>query len=272
VKGDFSMDAPTFVGGTGEPLVLLHGATMSWRVWEPLLPSLTERHRVLAPTLPAHAGHPASKAVLTLDDLVDAVESTMDREDVTSAHVAGNSLGGLVAMELARRGRARSVYAISPAGGWTPDGGTRIANSVAAQQRAVRLIRHAIPVAMRAAWLRRLAFRDVAVRGDKLTPDAATRSLLTTADSTLFEHLSAVVVARSYGDLGVPIRIAWPEDDRIIPLDPHGKGWHALIPGASWTDLGRVGHVPMIDEPHLVARLLLDWLSASEGADLHRAH
>ena len=44
-------------GGEGPPLVLLHGFTGSWRIWELVLPALERRHDVLAPTLPGHAGH-----------------------------------------------------------------------------------------------------------------------------------------------------------------------------------------------------------------------
>ncbi|MFD8104456.1 alpha/beta fold hydrolase [Nocardia fluminea] len=257
-----SVDAPVFLGGDGEPVVLLHGATMSWQVWEPMLASLVERHRVLAPTLLAHIGNPAPTLVVTLDDLVDAVESEMDRAGFGTAHIAGNSLGGLVAMELARRGRARSVFAISPAGGWTPEGGDGISRKVANQQWATRRVRRLIPFMMRFDWARRHAFRDVALRADKISPAAAVTSLRATAAATIFERITGVVVARAYGELGVPVLIAWPEEDRIIPLRPHGMGWRALVPDARWIEIGGVGHVPMIDEPDLVKRLLTDWIGA----------
>ncbi|MFC9964518.1 alpha/beta fold hydrolase [Nocardia ignorata] len=255
-----SADAPVFLGGDGEPVVLLHGATMSWRVWEPLLPSLVERHRVLAPNLLAHIGNPALTVVVTLDDLVDAVEVEMDRAGFGTAHIAGNSLGGLVAMELARRGRARSVFAISPAGGWTPADGEAISRKVANQQWLTRRVHRLIPFMMRFEWARRQAFRDVALRADKLSPAAAVTSLQATAAATIFERITGVVVARSYGELGAPVLIAWPEEDLIIPLRPHGMGWRALVPDARWVEIGGVGHVPMIDEPDLVKRLLTDWI------------
>ncbi|MFE3291414.1 alpha/beta fold hydrolase [Rhodococcus sp. NPDC059234] len=251
--------APSFVGGAGEPLVLLHGATMSWRVWEPLLPLLAPHHRILAPTLPGHAGSPATAPVMTLADLVDSVESAMDDESVPTAHIAGNSLGGLVAMELARRGRARTVVAISLAGGWTPEGGTAVARTVSGGQNLVRRIRPILPVAMRVPWMRRLAFRDVARDGARLSAGRAVRSLCATADSTLFEHFHEVAVAGPYPGGDAPVLIVWPTRDRIIPLRPHGIGWRSLVPGATWRVMGGVGHVPMLDDPERVARTILEW-------------
>src|SRR4051794_40418462 len=105
-------------GGDGPPLVLLHGFTDTWRTWEPVLPALERRHDVLAPSLAGHAGGPPLPRALTHATLADAVERAMDAAGWATAHVAGNSLGGYVALQLAARGRAESVVALAPAGGW----------------------------------------------------------------------------------------------------------------------------------------------------------
>ncbi|MDQ4119018.1 MAG: alpha/beta fold hydrolase, partial [Actinomycetota bacterium] len=81
---------------------------------------IERRHRVLAPTL---AGHLSGTPLAVAPDhvvpfLVDDVEQTMSDTGMETAHIVGNSLGGWVALELARRGRARSVVALSPAGAW----------------------------------------------------------------------------------------------------------------------------------------------------------
>jgi pimeloyl-ACP methyl ester carboxylesterase len=94
-------------GGEGPPLVLVHGFTGSWRIWELVLPALERRHEVLAPTLPGHAGGPPLAAELTHDTIPDAIERAMDAAGFETAHIAGNSLGGFVALQLAARGRAR---------------------------------------------------------------------------------------------------------------------------------------------------------------------
>src|SRR5215212_6690097 len=102
------------------PIVLLHGATSSARVWDPLLPTLSRKYRVFAPTLAGHHGGPALPAdpAAVVDKIVDVMCRQLDEAAIDTAHIVGNSLGGWVALELARRGRAQSVLALSPAGAW----------------------------------------------------------------------------------------------------------------------------------------------------------
>ena len=96
----------------------MHGFTDTWRTWELVLPALERRHDVLAPTLPGHAGGPPIEGEITDRLIADAVEQAMDDAGFVTAHIVGNSLGGFVALQLAARGRADSVVALAPAGGW----------------------------------------------------------------------------------------------------------------------------------------------------------
>src|SRR5215212_11211404 len=118
-------------GGSGEPLVLIHGIGHTWRGWKPMLPSLEERFDVLAVDLPGFGRSEPFPAGFdsTPEALADAVEDEMGRAGFDRAHIAGNSLGGWIALELARRGRAETVTAISPAGlqhGRERDGGVAV--------------------------------------------------------------------------------------------------------------------------------------------------
>ena len=105
-------------GGSGPPLVCLHGITDTWRTWELVLPALERHHEVLAPTLAGHAGGPPIEGEISEAVLADAVEAAMDEAGFATAHIVGNSLGGYVSLQLAARGRAESVVALAPAGGW----------------------------------------------------------------------------------------------------------------------------------------------------------
>src|SRR5580704_15954876 len=105
-------------GGSGPPMVCLHGFTDTWRTWELVLPALEREHDVLAPTLAGHAGGPAIAGEPHDGTIADAVERAMDEAGFETAHLVGNSLGGYVALQLAERGRAESVVALAPAGGW----------------------------------------------------------------------------------------------------------------------------------------------------------
>src|SRR6185369_1457079 len=107
---------PAHRGGSGEPLLLLHGFTDTWRTWEPVLPALERRFEVLAPTLAGHAGgKPFPEGGASDAFLVDALEAMLDELGWEAPAVAGNSLGGYAALRLAERGRARAVVALAPA-------------------------------------------------------------------------------------------------------------------------------------------------------------
>ncbi|QFS90343.1 Soluble epoxide hydrolase [Mycobacterium sp. THAF192] len=99
-------------------IVLLHGATSSRRAWDDVIPAIESQHKVLAPTLAGHlGGRPmVAQPPQVVDSIVDDMCAHLDALDVDSAHLVGNSLGGWVALEMARRGRAKSVLALSPAG------------------------------------------------------------------------------------------------------------------------------------------------------------
>ncbi len=97
-------------GGSGPPLVLLHGRGAAAGMWFPLLPHLARAHRVLAVDLP---GFGASRGVAfagggveaALAFFVDPVEAWLTAEGVAAPEIVGHSLGGLVAIELALRRR-----------------------------------------------------------------------------------------------------------------------------------------------------------------------
>src|SRR4051812_23829734 len=115
---------PAHRGGSGPPLVCLHGFTDTWRTWELVLPQLERHHDVLAPTLLGHAGGPPIEREIDDALLADAVERAMDEAGFETAHIVGNSLGGYLALQLAARGRAESVVALAPAGGWAVEDGS----------------------------------------------------------------------------------------------------------------------------------------------------
>ena len=101
---------PGYRGGVGEPLLLIHGGGGTWQQWRAVIPLLEAQHEVLAPNLVGHyGGAPAPQgAEASLDLFVDGVERDMDAVGWPTAHVVGTSLGGLVALVLAKRGRART--------------------------------------------------------------------------------------------------------------------------------------------------------------------
>src|SRR5205823_10601296 len=179
VESDAMAETPEhrYHDGAGEPIVFLHGFTGTWHHWRPLLRPLAARYEVIAPTLAGHDGGPPypPDCDITLEQGTDSLEGHLDELGVGSAHLVGNSMGGALALELAKRGRARSLVALSPAGGWTDgDGETlRLARFFARQLRLTKAAAPRLPVMMCRPRSRRLALRDAMYRGERLTPSEA---------------------------------------------------------------------------------------------------
>src|ERR1700761_8792468 len=213
---------PEHRGGAGEPLLLLHGFTANWRTWELVLPALEARHDVLAPTLIGHSGGPPVPPGGASDTaIVDALEATMDELGWETAHLAGNSLGGYIAFQLAARGRARSVVALAPAGGWTRDDPAfgRALDYFRETQAKVRAAASRADQIVSTPEGRRRATVDYASTDAHMSADLI-RSLLLGSAACHGAEAYIDFAAREGWDLDAdpvdcPVRIVWGTEDRI---------------------------------------------------------
>jgi pimeloyl-ACP methyl ester carboxylesterase len=257
--------------GSGEPVVLIHGFTGTWHHWRPVLADLVARYEVIAPTLAGHDGGPPFPAgvAMTFPSAADSFETHLDELGVDTAHFVGNSLGGALALELAKRGRARSVVALSPGGGWELGGPEpeRIARFFARQMRMVRVSRKQIPRLMRRPGARKLALRDIMRHGELIAPADAIDMSLDPLGCTVFDAVLASLRAgrghlEDLDRVAAPTLIAWAEFDRMLPLATCSARLKREIPDAEFRVLPRVGHVPMWDDTRLVVKTITDWVEA----------
>jgi pimeloyl-ACP methyl ester carboxylesterase len=257
-------------GGAGEPLVLIHGGGGTWRQWRPVIPLLEPQHEVLAVNLVGHWGGPPAPPGLeaSIDLFVDGVERDMDAAGWPTAHVAGTSLGGLVALVLARRGRARTCTAMATIGGWERGGdlGLRlIARSYGFFHRVTRLMARDPARWSRRPRLRRLLYWHHFARPDRMDPADTARMIVGMANCTILPAL--LTWARQHpGPTGLdrircPVQVLFPTRDLVFPRRRYGKRLLEALPGAEVHDLPGAGHVATWDEPELVARAILDFTS-----------
>jgi len=249
------MDLDQHRGGSGEPLVLVHGLGHTWRGWKPMLPLLEEHFDVLAVDLPGFGYSPPLPpgTESTPETLADAVENAMDAAGFERAHIAGNSLGGWIALELARRGRAVTVVALSPAGMWhaRERGWTRLV------MRSLRWLARHMPTPeplLRTAAGRTLLAGPLFARAWRLDPDdlAETLRLYGYApgfDETLERSLAGQV--RGLEQIGCPVLLLWGARD-ILLLPRQGRRFERLIPDCELRYLKGLGHTPMSDDPELL--------------------
>ena len=262
--------------GEGEPVVLLHGFTGHWRHWKPVLADLVARYEVIAPTLSGHNGGPAYPSGAGLEKVADAGDSLelhLDELGVGTAHFVGNSMGGALALELAKRGRARSVVAFSPGGGWELGGPEpeRIARFFARQMRMIRGSRRQVPRIMRRPGTRRLAMRDIMRHGELISPaDAVELSLDPLACTVVDDVLASLRAGRAHledlDQVAAPTLIAWAQLDRILPLATCSERFKREIPNVEFRVLPRVGHVPMWDDTRMVVEAITEWVEAHRAS------
>jgi pimeloyl-ACP methyl ester carboxylesterase len=248
-------------GGSGPPLVCLHGFTDTWRTWDLVRPALERRFDVFTPTLPGHAGGPAL-GELGETVMVDAVERALDEAGIETAHVAGNSLGGFVALQLAARGRARSVVALAPAGGWAVDDasyGEMLRQFVSMHE----LAQQAAPFVDELVAdedVRRQATAVVVERWEHIPPELVAHLIVGVSRcevAPLIELALEVEWQLDAERVDCPVRIVWGTSDRVLPL-PSGavRFREEWLPRAEWIELEGVGHCPHLDVPAETAELI----------------
>lgn len=241
------------------PLVLLHGVTGSGRIWQDVVPLLSEHHDVHTPTLLGHRGGPAiQRRPARVSDMVDAVQRYLDEHDLARPHLAGNSLGGWVSIELARRGRAASVCAFSPAGfWWDSESHERLRALIRRKLALARVSRPTAPLVLWSAVVRRFGLREVACHGDRLTAGRVLEVMDDNIGCSFMDDYSADEQVDPLDPLPCPVTLAWAQFDRLVPAETYGQTARERLPGATWVLLPGVGHIPMIDDPDLVARTIL---------------
>jgi pimeloyl-ACP methyl ester carboxylesterase len=253
----------------GEPLVLIHGFSATRSVWQPLLESLERDHQVLAVNLAGHAGGPEipDGTDISIGALVDAVERDMDAVGFETAHLVGNSLGGWISLELAKRGRARSVVAIAPAGGWEP--GTREEKRLRVlftrnHRMSTRMLSR-IDKMMRRPRLRRMLLSQVAARGDRIPAAAAAQLIKDSLDCSVYFDLMDAILRdgppKSFDGITAPVLLVWGTRDRILPPKRYSERLRRMLTDAQWVQLKGLGHMPMSDDPELVARTIASFVA-----------
>jgi len=257
---------PSHRGGSGPPLVAVHGITDTWRTWELVLPALERRHDVLAVTLSGHAGGALLGEEPSAQTLADGVERAMDEAGFGTAHIVGNSLGGHVALQLAARGRARSVVALAPAGGWAP-GDTSFHETLDYFTTMHEQLQAAAPHAEAIAASengRRRATEYIATNFEHIPAELIAHQI---RGAAACDVLPLVAAARHGWSLDAPsitcpVRVVWGTEDRLLPWPSAAARYRdEWLPRADWVELEGIGHCPQLDDPLVTAQLVLGFTS-----------
>lgn len=257
--------------GSGAPLLLLHGIMLSPHCWEQTAERLAARCEVFAPALAGHWGGPDLPAGrIDVRALADRVESQLDELGWRTCHIVGNSLGGWIGFELARRGRARTLTAIAPAGGWTTPSTaqlrvvakffsfvlvTRLGRRLGSFPTNSRIVRRAI-ASLLAGNTRAVSRRDIEAQ--------ITASLNCPALEPLVVETLRGATLPDLSDITTPVRLLFAETDRILPRRTYARRFLRELPDSTDRILvAGVGHVPMLEAPDRIAGFIAEHIYAS---------
>jgi pimeloyl-ACP methyl ester carboxylesterase len=248
--------------GDGPPLVLLHPLGADRRVWDPVLELLSGQREVIPVDLPGFGDSAPLEDSPTPRALAGAVAGLLERIGVERPHVAGNSLGGWLALELGVAGAARSVTGVAPAGLWPQP-------LMPKPLVARKLARLGLPLLGPLAATRvgrELLLGGVVARPGNVPVQAAAHLVRSYATAPGFEAVNRRMRADRFKGLEritVPVTLVWPEHDRLVrppawvPDTVHNR----RLPGC--------GHLPMWDNPPVLAQVLLE---ASRERGVRRSH
>jgi pimeloyl-ACP methyl ester carboxylesterase len=231
------------------PAVFIHGFGSELSIWKTTLAALDPAQGVIQLDLPAH-GKSALGSVESFEDIVESVALALETAGVGACHIIGHSFGGVIAMAMAaeRRVDVRALMLVSPAG-LGPD----------IEREFLQGFTRATRVESLMPWLRLLyakpslvstAFARAILDGrDDETLRAQQRQIL---DTMFPDGTQAIDLSETLSSLTIPCKVVWGRQDRIIPV-----AHSANLPGnVALHLLADTGHVPHLEQPALVARLI----------------
>jgi pimeloyl-ACP methyl ester carboxylesterase len=244
--------------GTGSPIVLVHGIGSRWQVWTPLLDRLAAGHDVIALDLPGFGGTPPDGRPGSVPHLADRVAAFLAETGVRRPAIGGSSLGGGVALELARRGVARSVVAFSPVGFCTAAEARWCRAVVTAARAGGTALGPALPRLLdtragRVALCGIFYGKPAGLPPGECADDA--RALIAAPGFAAARR--ALGEWRLTSPPDVPVTIAWGDRDLVLPFRQAGRA-RRVLPEARHVRLTGCGHLPFPDDPETCARLLLE--------------
>ena len=242
--------------GAGEPLLLVHGLGGTLATWEPLIEPLAAEREVVAVDMPGFGGSdPLPEGTEpSAANLAAALTAFCAAIGFERPHVAGNSLGAWVGLEMGRAREASSVTCVSPAGLWRRPLGPRRVDV----RRTAALLRPLVGAALGTAAGRRRIMGSTMAYPERIPGATARRIVLGWIDSKGYEDANREMRSHVFEPAGfpedVPVTIAWGELDRLV-APPRRERMPA---GARYLVLEGCGHTPSWDDPKQVTRVLLE--------------
>jgi pimeloyl-ACP methyl ester carboxylesterase len=247
--------------GAGPPLVLIHGIGLRWQIFRPVIGRLAADFQVIACDSPGFGQSPplADTVPPTIPAYADAFERFFAAQALDRPHVAGNSMGGAIALELARRRAVATATAISPAGFWTAAERRFCQASLVSLAQTPRAARPALEALIRTRAGRTALLWQTFAHPTRLPAQEAVATLRDAWAAPAFASALAAFDDYTFAGgeqlTGIPLTVLWGRQDRLLPYRRQAPRARALLTHARHFTLG-AGHVPFYDDPPAVAEAI----------------
>lgn len=248
--------------GSGSPLLLVHGLGAGLRSWAPVMDGLAERREVIAVDLPGFGESPSLPGEVSIATLTDAVAEFIDEQGLGTVSTAGQSMGGRIVLELARRGVGGDTVALDPGGFWTDRELAAFGATLRPSIKLVGALRPVLPVLLgnpvtRSALLAQFSARPWALSPATVLPDL--RGLAEApATGPAMDALTKgpKQAGAPAGTLPGRATIGWGRRD-LVTLPRQAARAQDAFPDAELHWFERCGHFPQWDAPEETVRLIL---------------
>lgn len=256
--------------GSGPALVLIHGIGHHWQGWRPVIDRLTPDFDVIACDSPGFGRSAPLPAGVqpTVHSYTDAFERFFAELGLDRPHVAGNSMGGGIGLELARRGAASSVTAISPVGFWTARERRYCQLSLSALATLPAVAHPLVRALARTAPGRVALFAQLFAHPERIPAQEAVSMLDDAWAAPAFAGALEAFDHYRFIDpdqlRGAELTVAWGCKDRLLLFGRQALRARAALPWARHVTLG-AGHTPFFDDPAAVAEVIRSTASVAEA-------
>jgi pimeloyl-ACP methyl ester carboxylesterase len=256
--------------GEGEPLLFIHGVSGCWQNWLENLPHFAAAgRRCVALDLPGFGASPLPEWPIEMGRYGDLVREFCEAVGIEGAAVVGNSMGGLVAVELALGAPelVERLVLVSAAGiinTWRPE--ERAVVTAWWWQRMAPFFADRGRQIVARPRLRRVVFGSIVRYPNRLADDLLVEQILgglRQADGfeAALVDLITTDVREQIATLAMPTMIVWGMSDRVVPVNA-AASYHRRIPHSRLEIFERTGHVPQLERPLRFNAVLEDFLTS----------
>lgn len=248
--------------GDGSPLLLVHGLGAGLKSWDPIIDALAAHREVIAVDLPGFGQTPPLPGEVSIATLTDSVAQFIVEQGLDGVATAGQSMGGRIVLELARRGVGGDTVAMDPGGFWSERELAVFGYTLRPSIALVRALRGVLPTLLGNRVSRTALLAQFSAHPWSLTQQTVLPDLLGLADAPATD---AAMDALTKGpkQQGAPlgtvpgrVTIGWGRRDLVtVPRQAHRAA--AAFPDATLHWFPRCGHFPQWDAPQEAAELIL---------------